>query len=74
MSIVTTIFFSVKKNRHTLEELRRGVPVCGAGWLSRADYPIPNSTSTTPYTTLAAMPNTMTGPAMVKILAAVPVT
>ena len=36
-------------------------------------YP-PSSHSTTPYTTLAAVPNTITGPATVNILTAVPVT
>ena len=35
-------------------------------------YP-PSSHSTTPYTTLAAVPNTITGPAMRNIFAAMPV-
>ena len=35
-------------------------------------YP-PSSHSTTPYTTLAAVPNTITGPAIRNILAAMPV-
>ena len=36
-------------------------------------FPYPISISTTPYTTLASVPNTITGPAMTNIFAAMPV-
>lgn len=40
----------------------------------RGQPPYPIKYSTSPYTTLAAVPNTITGPATVNILTAVPVT
>ena len=40
----------------------------------RGQPPYPIRYSTSPYTTLAAVPNTITGPATVNILTAVPVT
>ena len=40
----------------------------------RGQPPYPSRYSTSPYTTLAAVPNTITGPATVNILTAVPVT
>ncbi len=36
-------------------------------------FPYPTSTSTSPYTALAAVPETITGPAMVNIFTIVPV-
>ena len=39
----------------------------------RRAFSYPISISTTPYTTLASVPNTITGPAMTNIFAAMPV-
>ena len=69
--IESIIAYSIKKRRQNFQKSGKK----GAWPIGQAPFHIISNThSTTPYTTLATVPNTITGPATTNILAAMPVT